>query len=282
MTPLQKPGTKRSSPASRMRDVPLGFIPRVEGSRKHRAILDEVLTVPWVMVNLNVAEHLSRGGVAASDFFRNGLVVTTSTIHDSLLAKYHPERELDTVLRFGPALHIPSDRPVYVEDSSKGREWFIDSMVEGTLFLMDHLEGSGIGLLPLIKGTVPEEWLRCYRPLSDAGFTHFSFYAGQYFSRKNGRRDAELVNTIRGIVSTCGLDYLAIVGYQSVQRLHDLPTQVKSLAGQRWLRACRVQEVGISKSARLLDLYVSSFRGRRRVRQETIRSPVLRPVGEVA
>jgi hypothetical protein len=250
--------------------LPSGFVPRVEKTSRQLSILGAAQSLQWVMFDLDVAERFVREGRTASQVFPRGRVITTSTIHDSRLKRYHPERELEVVEAFRPAWHIPCDRPVYVEENPEGRAWFIDSMVEGTLFQRDRLKGAGVGLLPLIKGINPDEWLRSHTPLARDGFSRFAFYVKQYFGAGVGKRDGKMVEDLRGVVSTCSPQYILLVGYQSFVRIPQLPTAVRAFAGQHWRSVCKLGHVAPTTSRRLLESLVETSLTSRTLRQEVL------------
>jgi len=149
--------------------------------------------------------------------------------------------------------------------------------VEGTLFLRDGLKDTRTGLLPLIKGLTPEEWRQSHDPLAREGFVNFSFYGSQYFGNVVGKRDLELTDCIRGILSLCHIRYLLLIGYQSTRRIPELPRAVQAFAGQRWRSQCKVGEVTPAVSRRLLESLFLDSRQLRRTRQEVLlqeRTPV--------
>lgn len=257
-------------PATQFAGLPSGLVPRVEKVVGQLKVVQGARAVPWIMIDIDDAERFVKEGRSAVQVFPGGRVVTTSTVHDRILSGYHLERELKVVRSFEPALHVPSDRPVYQEDNREERLWFIEKMVEGTLALRDGLAGTGIQLLPLIKGMTPEEWQHAHDPLAQEGFAAFSFYGKQYFGGGVGKRDLELTCTVRALLSTCNIRYLLLIGYQSARRVPDLPSSVRAFAGQRWRSQCKVGEATVARSRLLLEDLVSASRERRRPRQEVL------------
>ena len=152
-------------------------------------------------MDLHHAEALAKGGETASTFFPHGSVITTSTIYDSRLQEYTPDRELEVLTSFKPSFHIPCDRPVYTTQNSIQRRYFIESLQRSTIFVRDALRGTGISLIPLVKGLTQEEWLLCYEPLASEGFRGFAYYTAQYFGRGRGCRTRQLVEDVTGILS---------------------------------------------------------------------------------
>lgn len=261
--------------------LPSGLVPRVEKVASQLKVVQGTRAVPWIMIDIDTAERFVRAGQTAREIFPHGRIITTSTIHDRKLVQYHFERELEVMGGFRPAFHIPCDRPVYVEENSEGRAWFIDGMVRSTLSLRDALRGTGVPLLPLVKGVDALEWTRSFAPLAHEGFRGFAFYVKQYFGAGLGRRDLEMVQDVRGVVSTCGMPYLLLVGYQSDARLLDLPPAVKAFAGQRWRSLCRVGKAPPAKSRMLLEELVRSWSVGHGPRQDVLVQGTLVGLAEV-
>ena len=257
-------------PTTPVAGLPTGLVPRVEKVSSQLEVIQGTRGVPWIMIDIDDAERFVNEGRTAAQVFPGGRVVTTSTIHDRVLSAYHPERELRVIQSFQPALHVPSDRPVYQEDNREERLWFIEKMVEGTLALRDGLSGTGIHLLPLVKGVTPEEWQRAHAPLAREGFADFCFYGKQYFGGGVGKRDLELTCTVRALLSTCSIRYLLLIGYQSARRVPELPCSVRAFAGQRWRSHCKVGEATMARSRSLLEDLVAASRERREPRQEVL------------
>lgn len=257
-------------PSSPSAGLPRGFVPRVEKTNRQLSVIRGTHSVPWIMFDIDAAERFFRAGQTAHEIFPEGWVITTSTVHDRKLVQYHLDREFEVVSGFRPALHIPCDRPVYVEENPEGRAWFIDGMVRSTLSLRDGLRGTGIHLLPLVKGVDALEWTRSFMPLAREGFPGFAFYVKQYFGAGLGKRDLKMVQDVRGVVSTCGMPYLMLVGYQSEARMLNLPPAVKAFAGQRWRSFCKVGHAPTARSRSLLEEFVRAWSVRHGPRQEVL------------
>ncbi len=222
------------------------------------------------MLDLPRAAALARTGQTARTVFPDAKVITTSTIHDAQLAKYHFDRELSVILRFKPAWHVARDRPVYLEDSPAGRAGQIDDLVRSTIEFRAAVEESGIGVIPLIKGVEPKEWDRCYRPLMEAGFSGYACYVKQFFGGGQGRRISQMVNHVRGIVSACGMPHLILIGFQSLSRLPDMPPAVRAFAGQGWRGQARLGSVSVDQARARYGSWVSQARHAGRTRQEVL------------
>lgn len=251
-------------------DLPAGFVPRVETSEDQKSFLRGNPDVAWVMLDLPRVASLANAGETARTFFPEGQVITTSTVHDTQVARYHFDRELSVILRFKPAWHVARDRPVYAEDSAAGRAGQIADLVRSTIEFRKAVEGSGIGVIPLIKGIEPTEWGRCYRPLAEAGFLGYACYVKQFFGGGQGRRLSQMVNHVRGIVSSCGMPYLVLIGYQSLSRMPDMPPEVRAFAGQGWRGQTRLGKVSIADARARYSIWAEQAKQVGRTRQEVL------------
>lgn len=256
---------------SEIRQYPRGIVARIELSKTQTDFLSMGRRdIDWVMLNLSDAERLIRRGVTAMDFVPGLRVMTTSTIHDSQLVHFTVEREIEVVRAFKPEYHVPCDRPVYFEDYQRSREWFIEKSVEGTLRMSAELKGEGIRLIPLIKGTNEQEFLRSFEPLRAAGYRYFALYVKQYLGSGNGRRISQMIQYIRNVLSVCHVDGLMLIGYQSFNAIHNLPPQVKAFAGQRWRREASVGNLPPERCAARLLEWSNTFNKKGIARQELL------------
>jgi hypothetical protein len=250
--------------------LPVGIVPRVESSRDQAEFLKSIPEARWVMVDIPQASRLVRDGVTAGRFFPTGEVITTSTVLDSTLARFHFDRELEVVRKFAPAWHIPCDRPVYIEDSPRGRRGLIDDCVRGTIEFKAAVADSGIGLIPLIKGVNPAEWRYSFDALSRAGFGWFSLYVKQYFGGGLGRRVAQMISDVRSLVAGCGMEYLFLVGFQSLARQPELPPAVRGFAGQAWRRQSKLGRVTPAEARLAYRSWVRNGKQLGRSRQDVL------------
>lgn len=215
---------------------PTGLIPRMEYTKKHKEFITSHLSLPYIMLNLDIVKGLVRRGLTANDVLPKGQVITTSTIHDSKLCYYTIEEEIDTIRRFSPAWHIPCDYPVYFEDSVEGRQWFIEALVDDTITFLEEMEDTSVGVIPLIKGITEREWQLSTSRLQKKGVSNFAFYVKQYFGGTSGRNDNMMVEHVRRIVASTRIKYLMLVGYQSDNRIHRIPPEVQAFSGERWIK----------------------------------------------
>ena len=232
----------------RITPLPTGLIPRIEYSRKHLDFISTSFNLPYIMLNLDVVERLTDKDLTAHDIYRCGDVITTSTIHDNVLCNYNVEREINVIKKFEPAWHIPCDYPTYYEDCDEGRKWFIDAIVEDTMTFMEAVEGTSIGVLPLVKGINENEWKWSISRFKEMGISYFAFYVKQYFGSNNGKNDKLMVKHIRRMVYSCHPDYLMLLGYQSPLRLQDIPPEVQAFAGERWIRGSKLNKLPLEQA----------------------------------
>lgn len=223
--------------------LPIGLIPRIETSKKHLNFLSTTFDLAYIMLNLDVVKRLTDKGLTAREIYPYGNIITTSTIHDSILCNFTVENEIEVITKFKPAWHIPCDYPTYYEDCDEGREWFIDAVVEDTLSFIEGVKDFSIGVIPLVKGINEREWTRSISPFKNIRINHFAFYVKQYFGSHNGKNDQLMVDHIRRIVYCCHPDYLMLIGYQSPLRVRDIPPEVKAFAGERWIRGSKLNNL---------------------------------------
>jgi len=267
----------RPNPRTFIGDLPRGLVPRIESGGADIRTMRRFGEFPWIMIDITYASSLAARGVTAQKFYPEGRVVTTSTIHDDALLSFDFDRELRVVSKFGPACHVPCDRPVYLEDSPAGRAGLIDDCVRSTIEMAEELRASSVRILPLIKGVNQSEWSRCAEPLRRAGFIDYACYVRQFFGHGTGRRAREMVEHIRGIIATCDPRYVILIGFQSPKHQADFPPAVRAFAGQRWRRVT----VGTDSTGRTLrrslrSLLASSNRAGKR-RQSVLHETPLAP-----
>ncbi len=251
--------------------LPTGLIPRIEYSKKHLDFLSKPFDSEYVMLNIDLVKRLTGKDLTARDIYPYGGIITTSTIHDNALCNFNVEREIEVIMKFKPAWHIPCDYPTYFEDCDEGREWFIDAMVEDTMNFIKAVKGTSIEVLPLIKGINEGEWKRSVSQFKNIGMNHFAFYVKQYFGSHNGKNDKLMVEHIRRIAYSCHPDYLMLVGYQSPFRIRDMPPEVKAFAGKRWVIGSKINDVSPEQARiKFLD-WKNQFEEQNIVRQSVLK-----------
>jgi hypothetical protein len=93
---------------------PRGAIPSVEPYHSYSAFLQAVEPEYALLKYTDMRKLLTRGETADSYFPDEIAVITTTTIRDTQLNLVSWERELERVLAFDPAFHIPADYSTYV------------------------------------------------------------------------------------------------------------------------------------------------------------------------
>jgi hypothetical protein len=252
-------------------NLPIGLILRVEYAKKHLDFINARSGLPYIMLNLNTVNTLIKTGITAQDLFPKGKIITTSTIHDNKLPYFDIETEVSIIKKFAPSYHIPCDYPVYFEDDSKGRKWFIDALVESTFQFIKRMKNYPTITIPLIKGINENEWNRSVSPFQEVGINYFSFYAKQYFGSYNGRNDRLLTEHINGLISTTNLEYLMLIGYQPTKTLSKLPMEVKAFAGQRWITKSHLNTYSPEQSVTAYWDWEKSFTENDRSRQSVLK-----------
>lgn len=230
--------------------LPIGLIPRIETSKKHLNFLSTTFDLAYIMLNLDVVKRLTDKGLTAREIYPYGNIITTSTIHDSILCNFTVENEIEVITKFKPAWHIPCDYPTYYEDCDEGREWFIDAAVKDTMSFIEAVKDTSIEVIPLVKGINEREWRKSILPFKEIGINYFAFYVKQYFGSNNGKNDQLMVEHVRRLVQSCNPNYLILIGYQSASKVRDLPPEVRAFAGERWIRESKVRYLS-SEQARV-------------------------------
>jgi len=114
-----------------------------------------------------------------------------------------------------------------------------------------ELYGSKTRIIPLIKGTTPEERNLCYKVFDHIGAEYCTFYRTQYFTAGIGFN--QLLDDLRTMVSEApGLEII-LIGLQSPPKLRQLPPQIVASAGQRWIREVQLRKVPWNESAHLYE-----------------------------
>lgn len=231
-------------------EIPVGIIPRIENQKLHFEFLNGNKYITWIMVDIHAAEALTnKGHTALSAFGSNLKVITTTTISDDIIVKYHLEKELGVIKAFRPNYHIPCDRPVYISQNEKERLWIVETYVQEVSRFVYEIEGYGVNTIPLLKGVNFKEKKICYNKFKELDLDYIAYYSGQYFGRGRGNRSRELVRDIQKIVSESGIEKILLIGAQSVNCLEKLPPQVIAAAGlHQWLINSCLRDVPIEQA----------------------------------
>lgn len=256
-------------------DLPLGLIPRVDPSRRSLGLVRDNPAVPWIMFDLDYTSRLLERGLDSRFFGPATHVITTTTISDDRLVRLHPAKELDLVTRFKPDWHVPADRPVYLSQNPAERAWFMEAYLRSVGEIRDGLDESGIGIIPLIKGVNPAEWMHSTDSLRSLGALAFSYYSSQYFGHGRGNRRLELANDVATIIAQSNIAYLMVIGLQAPSLIRNLPPQVRAFAGTRWRSQVNVREDSV-----LLDQISFGEWGIEVNKQRRLRQSVLLDVSE--
>jgi hypothetical protein len=213
---------------------PRGAIPSVEPYHSYSAFLQAAAPEYALLKYTDMRKLLTRGETADSYFPDETAVITTTTIRDTQLNLVSWERELERVLAFDPAFHIPADYSTYEDQSVADRSRNVLHCMEGLLWMQRQLRehDSDTQLIPLVKGTTPEERAVCYEIFDRAGFNEYcAFYGTQYFSGGAGIRIDELVADLTAVATEQARD-IFLIGLLSPNYLDRVPAQVVAAAGQ--------------------------------------------------
>jgi hypothetical protein len=235
-----------------------GFVPRVENHGAHRRFLWAVRP-PMAMVSILRARQLLRNGHTADEWAPpETTVITSTTIPDEKLShipisqeseKYRADRESNNPQRrerlteaeiiggFRPDIHIPADYPTYGDMPAEQQVENARKCAEGTLYLAQRLPDD-IGIIPLIKGEVPEARRYCLAAASELGGGMAAVYLAQHYSVVDGGGPHAARNLVRKITNESGGNLpLLTIGAASPRELDAMPETVAAGAGKhRWFR----------------------------------------------
>lgn len=201
-----------------------GPIPAIEADRTHLWVIE--LTQPnAVLISLTEAQRLQNRDDLSLTVPPDTSLITTSTVADRHAKRWEDERELIETLN--PALHIPTDGPVYDSQRSERRTANTLDCLEGTAWMADRLAGT-TDILPLLKGTTPRERNLCYRVFDRLGIEQCAFYAGQYFA--SGVGPIALARDLTRIAEETDLSIVGL-GVLGPDCLRRLPDSVVAAAG---------------------------------------------------
>lgn len=179
-----------------------GAIPRIERQETHHNFLWAVRP-PLAMVGLT---HAARIAMHNTDFFPPETnVILTSTIGDSDLSRYTLEDELRIIHALEPEYIIPFDFPVYADMDPSTRRQHLQQISQGTEDLhtligqltdreTDHIctetdlpqslveQTADSTIIPLIKGTTPDERAILHRTAQRLSAPAIAKYGVQYMT----------------------------------------------------------------------------------------------------
>jgi hypothetical protein len=233
-------------------DAPRGPVLLMEKQRAHKQFRRKNSNKLTVLIRITTVQTLlNQGETAESWFGENIQVITTTTVDDEILSELDWEKELQIIQEFQPDFHIPCDYPVYETQEPEIRRHYILKSLEGMIWMAGELYGSKTRIIPLIKGTTPEERNLCYKVFDHIGAEYCTFYGTQYFTAGIGFN--QLLDDLRTMVSEApGLEII-LIGLQSPPKLRQLPPQIVASAGQRWIREVQLRKVPWNESAHLYE-----------------------------
>ncbi len=213
---------------------PNGAIPSVEPYHSYNAFLEAATPEYALLKYTDMRALVNRGETANSWFPTETDVITTTTIRDTQLNLVSWERELERVLAFEPAYHIPADYSTYEAQDVDDRSRNVLHSMEGLLWMQRKLRehGAETQLIPIVKGIEFEERAVCYEVFDRAGFTDYcAFYGTQYFTGGEGIRIEELVTDLNAVATEQDRD-IFLIGLLSPNYLERVPNTVVAAAGQ--------------------------------------------------
>lgn len=239
------------------KNAPRGCILGIERQTAHEDFLAGNNLADCVILKMNHAQRLVRQGETAESFYGPDVtVITTSTIHDTILRDWTWEKERDVVLAFQPDFHVPTDHPVYWGYTPSQRKKNTRETVKGLLWMIGELRGSGIRVIPLLKGTTVTERVMCYKVFQDLGVDYCAIYGTQYFT--SGKGFEKLLRDVRKIVSEAPVLDLFVIGCLAPRYIERLPPQVVTASGlHQWRTAVKLREVSNARSQELFQEFKS-------------------------
>jgi hypothetical protein len=213
---------------------PHGAIPSIEPYHSYSAFL-QAAEPEYALLKYTDMRTLVKRGETADSYFPDATdVITTTTIRDTQLNLVSWERELERVLAFEPAFHIPADYSTYENQEIADRSRNVLHCMEGLLWMQRQLRehDSDTHLIPLVKGVTPDERAVCYEIFNRAGFEDYcAFYGTQYFSGGAGIRIDELVTDLTAVANEQDRA-IFLIGLLSPNYLERVPDQIVAAAGQ--------------------------------------------------
>jgi hypothetical protein len=164
-------------------------------------------------------------------------VITSTTVADDHLARLSWEKELDIVTTVAPDYHIPTDYPVYGDDPADDREHNCIRCAAGTVWMDNHLADTPTEIIPLIKGSTPDERAICERAAADLDVDMIAVYGGQYFGESGGGGRSRLVEDVEAINEETATFPTLVIGGLSPWVGKELPKNVVATAGLRAWRS---------------------------------------------
>jgi hypothetical protein len=233
-------------------NAPRGPILLTEKQRAHTQFHKGSPNKLTVLLRITAVRTLVNQDETADSWFDDDVeVITTTTVDDKFLSELDWEKELQLIQKFQPDFHIPCDYPVYEDDDPDIRRHRILNSLEGMIWIAEKLHSSKTRIIPLLKGTTPQERRLCYKVFDHVGIEYCVFYGTQYFTASIGFN--QLLEDLRTVVSESPELEIMLIGLQSARRLKQLPPQIVASAGQRWIDKVQLREVSWKESQRLYE-----------------------------
>lgn len=239
--------------------IPPGIHARIERDRLHERIFSRGVADVTV-INMDHLVKLDQERISAQEYLnRDVLIASTTTIDDESLHGLPRVYEREVVKRVQPRFHIGFDVPVYKEGDMERevRLTNIKNYLKGIHQLAQDLEDTRTTVVPLLKGTCPEEFRYCYygfrgEPgIKDMLDGSFAFYTGQYFGPKVGCRIKQLERHLWQMDAVCEPNGIFLIGFGSSDQLPRFPGSVISIAGLRhWVEETDLRNVSVDESCR--------------------------------
>lgn len=203
-------------------------IPKVENNHSHRRFVNSVSPNTILLDIISARQLVKRNETAQSYFNADVDVITTTTVNDDKLQRIQWEDERDIVREFNPDYHIPTDYPIYQNESLQKRVQKINECMAGTKYFTAEFADSSTTIIPIVKGFTQTERKVCRDAIADMNPRYIVFYGTQYFLESLGI--TQLIDDLEYITQGIDTD-IFLIGLLSPNYIKKLPTQVVATSG---------------------------------------------------
>lgn len=218
---------------------PVVTIQRQEAHRAFvRAVEPSVVVMPYVE-----ARRVAKDGLSLAEWLPTGeatTTITTTTVADDKLRRIPWEREAEKVRVLEPDFHIPTDYPVYGDDDPEQRVENCMKCAAGTAWMAEEVADLETEIIPLVKGSTPDERAICERQAAELGVDMVALYGSQYFGVGGGGGRSQLVEAVEAVNIETNCMPMLVLGGLSPWTAGALPKNVVAVSGLRAWRE-RVQ-----------------------------------------
>lgn len=227
------------------RRLPTGPAVLAERQQAHEDVLCGNTGFGVLVLKISDLRAAVKNGYTSSNYLNGRYsIISTSTMNDKKISELSWREELEVVRDFCPAIHIPTDYPVYEVDSVAVREEHITRLLRGSRWMAQELSDVSTQVLPLLKGVTPGEREQFYSFFQEMDFGVCAFYGTQYFTEGPGF--SSLKDRLWEIQGEAPSLDVFLIGLLSPQCLEELPSNVVGSAGQaQWRKRIGLRDPSI-------------------------------------